>query len=61
MTIPGLIALLIRNGNSKESEAELDGFHEHTVPAFVTELQALEPPLRVVALEISMRRGKSQL
>jgi hypothetical protein len=55
MAIPDLIALLGPNGNSRKFEVELVGIDEGAVPAFITEVQALEPPIRIVALEIIAR------
>jgi hypothetical protein len=55
MAIPDLIALLRPNGNSREFEVELVDIDEDALPAFITEVQALEPPIRIVALEIIAR------
>jgi hypothetical protein len=55
MAIPDLITLLSPGGNSGEFEVGLAGIDEDAVPALVTEVQALKPPLRIVALEIIAR------
>jgi hypothetical protein len=55
MAIPNLIALLSPGANSREFEVELAGIDEDAVSAFITEVQALEPPIRIVALETIAR------
>jgi hypothetical protein len=55
MAIPNLIALLSPGGNSRELEVALAGIDEDAVPECITEVQALEPPIRIVALEIIAR------
>jgi len=55
MAISDLIALLNPGGNSREFEVGLANIDENAVPAFISEVQALEPPIRIVALETIAR------